>query len=75
MTATLSYIEGDTATIAGVDVEGRPFVAAIARGGIAALGRACWDALADMDRATVLQPASHHTTDEPLPDRVGAEGE
>ena len=60
MSATLAYVGGDAATITGVDIEGQPFVASIARGGVVALGRACWDALVDMDRAPPIA-----TTDDP----------
>lgn len=73
MTATLAYIEGGEADLVGVDVEGQPFRARVSRGGIQALGRSCWDALVDLDRAAAQ--SAHVTTDHPLPDLIGQQGE
>lgn len=70
MTACIAHVSGPTATMAGVGNDGRPFVVDIPLRGVIALSKGCADALLSMTR-----PEPPATTDQPLPDLVGREGE
>ena len=72
MTACLAHIEGETATLTGVDREGRPFLVEIPFFGVLALNQQCAVALMGLERA---RQGRDVTTDDPWPDLVGREGE
>lgn len=73
---TAAFIPGaDGITFAGRADDGAPILLELPAAEVVALCRQAEAALGDMVRHRARQPAPHHTTDEPLPDRVGVEGE
>lgn len=67
MSATLSFISGDRATMAGTDIHGRGFVAEISRGEVLGLLAQAVHALREMDRPLL----DRATTDDPPADAIG----
>ncbi len=61
------------ATLTGVDREGKPFLVDIPFFGVLALNQQCAVALMGIERARQARAVT--TTDQPLPDLVGQQGE